>query len=217
MVFREGDPGAHSTIQRMTNRILASCFLLAILPVFLVPAAAQTLSADEKELASFTLTMPTVRKVANAMKAFNELEAKDPKVRELAKIQKEIETLENKDDLTDAEAARIEQLRQRADVLDEEIEREQPMSAGTLAEMEAQIKTQPGAAAILSKEGLTAREFGKTVMALFQAAMVVGFSQGKVDMANLPPGVNPANVTFFQEHQKELEQIQAQMQDTSRK
>jgi hypothetical protein len=201
----------------MTNRILSSCFLVAILPAFIAPAAAQTLSADEKELASYTLTMPTVRKVANAMKAFNELESKDPKVRELEKIKKEIETLENKDDLTDAEAEKIEQLRQRADVLDEEIERENPASASTLADMEAQIKKQPEAVAILSKEGIAPREFAKTVMALFQAAMVVGFSQGKVDMAKLPPGINPANVTFFQQNQKELEEIQRQMQAASRK
>jgi hypothetical protein len=161
--------------------------------------------------------MPIVRKVANAMKALNELQSRDPKVRELEKIKKEIEALERKDDLTDAEAEKIEQLRERADALDEQIEQEQPSSASTLADMEAQIKKHPEAAAILSKEGITPREFAKTTMALFEAAMVVGFSKGNVDMAKLPAGVNPANVTFFQEHQKELEEIQRQMEGASKK
>ena len=201
----------------MTNRILSGLFLLLVTPTLIVPAGAQTLSPDEKELANYTLTMPTVRKVANAMNALNELESRDPKVRELEKIKKEIETLESKEELTDAEAEKIEQLRQRAGVLDEEIERERPSTTGTLADMEAQIKKHPEAVAILAKEGLTARDFTRTTMALFQAAMVVGFSQGKVDMTKLPAGINPANVTFFQENQKELEEIQRRMEAASKK
>ena len=201
----------------MTNRILTGLFLLLVTPPLIVPAGAQTLSPDEKELANYTLTMPTVRKVASVMKALNELESQDPKVRELEKITKEIDTLENKDELTDAEVEKIEQLRQRAEMLDEEIDRERPSGDSTLADMEAQFKKHPEAVAILAKEGITAREFARTTMALFQAAMVVGFSQGKVDMAKLPPGVNPANVTFFQANQKELEEIQRQMQAASKK
>jgi hypothetical protein len=201
----------------MTNRILSGLFLLSVTSTLILPAGAQTLSADEKELANYTLTMPTVRKVANAMSALNELESRDPKVRELEKIKKEIDALENKDELTDAEAEKIDQLRQRAEVLDEEIDRERPSTASTLADMEAQIKKHPEAVAILAKEGLTVRDFTRTTMALFQAAMVVGFSQGKVDMTKLPPGINPANVTFFQENQKELEEIQRRMEAASKK
>lgn len=201
----------------MTNRTLTGLLVLTFAPLLALPSSAQTRDAEHGELASYTLTMATVRKVANAMKALNELEAKDPKMIELARLRKEIEALEGKDDLSEAEAGRIEKLRDRADRLDEELEQERPVSAGTLDGMELQIKKHPHAPAILAKEGITPREFARTVMCLFQAAMVVGFSQGQVDMTRLPPGVNPANVKFFQENRKELEALQRQMEGVSRR
>jgi hypothetical protein len=201
----------------MTNRTLSGLLLLfTATPV--VFAGAQTLGPDEKELAAYTLTMPTVRKVAAAMAAMNELEAQDPKVRERAKVREEIKALENKDELTEADEQKLEKLREREEALDDEIDRSSgPGDASTITEMEQRIKSYPGAAAILAREGIAPREFAKATLALFQAAMVKGFSQGKADMARLPPGINPANITFVEANEKELAELQKQMQGTEKK
>lgn len=185
------------------------------------PAAVhtQTLGPDEKELAAYRLTMPTVRKAAAAMRAFAELSAKDPKMQEAAKLDAQIEALENKEELTAAEEASLDKLRARRETLDVDGNAfgGETSNAETISDMEAQIKKAPGAAAILAREGITAREFSKTFLALLQAAMVVGFSQGKVDMAKLPPGVNPENIKFVQANEKELKALQAEMAELNKK
>ena len=197
----------------MTKRmaILPVCLILLLTPA--VSSAAQTLSADQKELASYTLTMPNVRKAAAALQRFQEIAAKNPKVQEAAKVQAEIDVLEQKDTRTEAEEARLEKLNARAEALDEEIDREVGMNAnGTIDEIVARIEREPEAKAALAKEGLTPRDFAKTLLALLQAAMIKGFSQGgKVDLAKLPPGVNPANIKFVDEHEAELKKLQAAM------
>ena len=190
----------------------------ALLPVFLillltssVPATAQTLTADQKELASYTLTMPNVRKAATALQRLQEIAAKNPKIQQAAKLQAEIDVLEQKDTLTPAEEARLEKLLAQAEALDEEIDREVGMNAdGSIDEIVARIEREPEAKAALAKEGLAPRDFAKTLLTLLQAAMIKGFSQGgKVDMAKLPPGVNPANIKFVEEHEAELKKLQA--------
>ena len=195
----------------MTNRraILPAFLILLLTPS--IPAASQTLTADQKELASYTLTMPAVRKAAAALQRFQQIAAKNPKILEAAKIRAEIETLEQKDTLTAAEEARLEKLLARADALDEEIDREVGMNAnGSIDEIVARIEREPEAKAALAKEGLTPRDFAKTLLTLLQAAMIQGFSQGgKVDLAKLPPGVNPANIKFVEEHEAELKKLQA--------
>jgi len=186
--------------------------LLAFLFTSTGPALAQALTPDQKALAAYKLTMPTVRKAAAAIKRFNDIAAKDPKAQELAKIEAEIEALNQKDELTEADEARLEKLRARGEALEREIDAENgPDNADTIADLEKRIAARPEARAALAAEGLTAREFAMTFMALLQAAMVVGFSQGKVDMAKLPPGINPENIRFVQENEAELKQLQAVM------
>lgn len=191
----------------------------SLIPVLVLPfilslastTTGQTLSADEKELATYTLTMPTVRKMMEASRLMAEEEAKDPKVQERNKLKARIDALEAKDELTDAESSELDKLRERLDALDEAADND-PASGRdnpkTLAEMEAQIKAHPGAARALAAAGLTPREFARCTMALLQAALVEGFSQGKAELDKLPAGVNPANVKFIREHKAELEAMQ---------
>lgn len=204
---------------RMTNRSFSCLLALLFTTALVVPASAQqTLSADEKELASYTLTLPTVRKVASVVRALNELQSQDPKVKELEKIRAEIEAIEKKDELTEADEQKLEKLRERETALEEEIDRSSGSgNANTIAEMEQRIKSEPRAAAVLAREGLSAREFAKCTLALFQAAIIKSFSQGKVDMSKVPPGVNPANIKFVEENEKELAELQKQMQGAQKK
>jgi hypothetical protein len=195
----------------MIMRYVTTFGLIVSLVSSTSPALAQTLTADQKALASYKLTMPTVRKAAAAVKRFNEIAAKDPKAQELAKIQAEIEALNKKDELTEADEARLETLMDRGEALERAIDVENGAADDTIADLEKRIAARPEARAALAAEGLTAREFAMTFMALMQAAMIVGFSQGKVDMAKLPPGVNPENIKFVQENEAELKQLQAVM------
>jgi hypothetical protein len=198
---------------------LPALFALAFGAGFVADIAAQkALSADEKELAAYTLTMPTVRKMAAATKALAQEMARDPKIMERDKLKARLEALQEKDELTDAEAAEIERLAERLEALEEEIDKADISDDNaTLADMEATLKKHPGATRALAAEGLTAREYARCMMALLQAAMIEGFSQGKADLTDLPPGVNPANVRFVRENRVELEAIQKEMAGPGKK
>jgi predicted RNase H-like nuclease (RuvC/YqgF family) len=208
-------------------RILPLCVLLAATAV---PVAAQgTLSADEKELAAYTITLPTLNKVVAVMRSVSQEMLKDPKYQQLAKVEAQlddleaqIEKLQSKDELTKAEETRLESLSDQVDKLREQKEQmEQAVeatedksmtNAKSLAEMEQAINKMPVFARALSREGLSAREFSRFMMAMLQAGMAYGFSQGKVDYAKLPPGINPANVKFVAEHQAELNAMQKEFE-----
>ena len=194
----------------MITRTAIVPVMLTLLVASAIPASAQTLTADQKELASYTLTMANVRKAAAALQRLQQVAAKNPKLQEAAKVQAEIEALEQKDTLTPADEARLEKLQLRAEALDEEIDREVGMNAdGSIDDIVARFEREPEARAALAKEGLTPRDFARTFLALMQAAMVKGFSPGgQVDMAKLPPGINPANITFIEENEAELKKLQ---------
>ena len=178
-------------------------------------SAAQTLTADEKELSTYRLTMPTLKKVMSALGRFMEELEKDPKVQEQKKLEAQIKALEAKEELTDAQAAELEKLHQRADALEEEMDRMQEATGmndpKTIDEMEAAIKRHPGFLQALTREGLTPREYSKTMLALLQASLAEGFSQGKLDPKNLPAGINPENLKFVRENKDALAAMQAEL------
>jgi TolA-binding protein len=200
-------------------RLLVPSLSLVVLSLAAVSNASAQ-SADEKALASYRLNMATVRKVAAATQAFAAEQAKDPKVQELTKLRAEIKALEDKDELTDAESEKLDKLRERQEALEETMARADDSNDRntnqTLADMEASIRKMPQAVAILAREGITPREYTLCMMALLQAAMVEGFSQGKADLTKLPAGVNPDNVRFVRENKAELEALQKMMGSAKR-
>ena len=175
-------------------------------------AAAQTLSADEKLLASYRLTMPNIKKAMAVVQSVAEEAAKDPKVQERAKLKKRMDALSEKDELTDAEQAELDKLQERLDALEREEEEKDDNStfsnAQTIAGMEAAMKKHPAAMGALTRAGISAREYSLTMMALLQASLIEGMSQGKADLKNLPPGVNADNILFVRQHKAELEAMQ---------
>jgi septal ring factor EnvC (AmiA/AmiB activator) len=182
-------------------------------------AAAPAQSSDEKELAAYRLTLPTVKKVAAATIAMAEEGAKDPRAKEMQKIKSELEELQKKEELTEAEQAKIDKLEERKAALEDELERSDiggDSNAQSLADMEARLKKHPAAMRALSAQGLTPREYAVCMMALLQAAMAEGFSQGKLDLNKLPPGINPENIKFVRENKAELEAMQKAMAGKSR-
>ena len=197
--------------------------LVSILAVVFVAhstyAAAQTSDPDLKALAAYKLDMATVRKVMAVTQNFVAEAEKDPKAQELKKIEEQIKALEEKEELTAAQESELEKLRERAEKLNEERDRasgDDHKNDATLADMEAAMKKEPIVMRALAREGLTPRDYALCTMALLQASMVEGFSQGKLDMAKLPAGVNPENIKFVREHKAELEALQESMKKTKK-
>jgi hypothetical protein len=189
-------------------RIPISILALAFIVSSSVSAWAQ--SADEKAIAAYRLTMPTVKKVMAVTERFAAELAKDPRVQEMQKLKAQIKALDEKEELTEAQQAELEKLREREEALEQEMDRAVGFSNNqTLADMEAAIKKEPAAMRALAQEGLTPREYALCMMTLLQASLAEGFSQGKLDLAKLPPGINPENVKFVREHKAELEAMQA--------
>lgn len=191
--------------------LVRSCVAVSLLFVHAAvsAAAAQTLSGDEKELASYRLTMPTVKKVAAVTRALAEIEQKDPAVQELTKVRAELKVLQAKEEMTEAEGERIEKLTEREEQLEAQID-SRDRNAGpndTLDDMVARLQKEPAAMAVLAREGLAPREYAKCLLALLQVALVEGFSEGKAELTKLPPGINPENVKFVRENKAVLEDM----------
>lgn len=188
-----------------------------------VPLLAQS-KADEKELAAYTLTLPTVKKVASAMRAMSEEMMNDPKYQQLMQfdeqidaLEKQLEALQAKDEPSAADEAKIESLMEQIEKARESKEQaEEAMSATTpnmnnaqtLDDMERSIAQVGPMARALKREGLSPRDYAKFTLAMLQAGMIHGLSQGKVDYAKLPAGVNPENVKFIAAHKAELDAMQ---------
>ena len=119
------------------------------------PAFAQGASADEKELAAYTLTMPTLNKAVAVMRSMAKEMMQDPKYQQAMKIDKQIEgveaevaKLEAKNEMTEAEGKKLEalneqleKLQSQKDQIEETIDTDNPMSSNpkTLTEMEQNI------------------------------------------------------------------------------
>ena len=198
------------------NTFVRNLSIVAVIAVLGAGLAAQGRggfsAADSKELASYRLTMDTFQKVNTMMRALAEEMQKDPKVRALMKTEAEIEALEKKDDLSDAESERLDKLRELQEQQEQAVEASQPEgmnlnNASTLDEMEAGIRKVPQAMAALTRAGLTPREYSKFMIATLQAGMVAGLQKQGL-LKELPPElkeINPENIKFMNEHGAELE------------
>jgi hypothetical protein len=79
--------------------------------------------------------------------------------------------------------------------------------ANTISEMAAEIQKFPPMVSALQREGLTARDYAKFMMAMLQAGLAAGFQKAGL-LKELPEGTNPANVKWILAHEAELEKMQ---------
>jgi hypothetical protein len=175
-------------------------------------------AADSKELASYRLTMDTTKKVFALMRAIGQEMANDPKFQALQKTKAEIAALSKKDELTDAESARLEKLEAQAEEQEEALAQANAganmSNAKDLNQMEAAIKANPQFMAALTKVGLTAREYARWTIASLMAGMVAGFQKSGV-LKELPKDlkeVNPENVKFIIDNEAELNAMRKEME-----
>jgi Skp family chaperone for outer membrane proteins len=176
------------------------------------PAAQATPQADRdmKEIASYRLSMDTVKKVDVAMRAMFDEMARDPRFRASIKLEAELKALNEKEERTEAEDRRIEEL----EMEQEKMRSENPFnleSANTLSEMEAQVQKVPPMANALRSAGLTPREYSKFMLAMLQAGMAAGMKKSGL-IKELPKDFPAENVQFILDHEAELTAMQKQWQ-----
>ena len=185
---------------------LAVCAALVI-PALALAQVPGSNDPDLKEIVAYRLTLPALQKVMQASTNMAEAAKRDPRYLKQAAVKAEIDKLEAKDDLTDAEEERLEKL--RSDL--EQLEQANPNVADntkTLSEMAAAIEREPLAAKALASAGISAREYAKFMLAYFQAGMVAGMmKQGLIKEVpkDLAATVNMDNVAFVREHEAEFE------------
>ena len=187
--------------------------VLTLVSALASPAYAQKKmeDADAKEIASYRLTTSALTKVVSVNRAMMARMQHDPKVQEALKVDKAIEALEAKDELTEAEEKQLEALRVRQEQL--EASADNPLGGDTksLSEMEARIREYPPLMQALQKEGMAPREYAKFWLAFVQAAFVQGFKKSGM-LKEIPPDVNPENVKFVEEHAAEIEAMQKEFE-----
>jgi hypothetical protein len=214
-------PGGVTTIEEPMKK-LAHHALIGWIVVCLTAGSAAQLPgfspADSAELASYRLTMETVKKVHMAMRSVITEMKKDPKYQALLKTEAEIEALQKKEELTDAESERLEKLIEQRDAQKQAFDDSQNKginlaNAKTLSEMEAQLKRHPQAMAALTQAGLSPREFSKFMTVMLMSAMAAGFQKSGM-LKEVPKELkelHPDNIKFVLDNQAELEAMQKEL------
>jgi hypothetical protein len=167
--------------------------------------------ADAKEISSYRLTAAALKKVVNVNRAMMAEMQHDPKVQEAMKVDRAIDALEAKDELTEAEQKQLDALRERQEQLEDSADNPLGGDTKSLSEMEARIREYPPLMQALQKEGMTPREYAKFWLAFIQAAFVQGFKKSGM-LKEIPPEVNPENVKFIEEHAAEIEAMQKEFE-----
>lgn len=188
---------------------MTTCFAIALVVSLSAPAAQapKPMEADLKELSTYTLTMDTLNKVDRAMRALIVELKKDPKFQEVERLKGELEALKKKDETTEAEDRRIEALGAQIEELESAVSPLKMSDAATISEMAAGIQKEPRLAAAIQREGLTAREFSKFMIAMIQAGFAAGMQKAGL-LKTTPEGTNPANIKFVLDHEADLQKMQ---------
>jgi hypothetical protein len=195
---------------RLSVLSVASAFLLLPVPV----VGMQTPPGDVKEIEAYRLTPGALRTVVNVNREMVREMTSDPRYAKSLKLRAEIEALSRRDNLTEAEEARLHTLEEEMERLEDEVN---PLGgdAASLAEMEARIRRFPPLMRSLEREGMTPREYATFWLAFMQAAFVHGFQKSGM-LKELPRGVSPENVQFIADHASEIEAMQKELEAIGR-
>ena len=191
------------------NRVLV---VLGLVGIGAVGLAAQTaeMKRDEQEISNYRLNMDVLKRLVEVYKGMSTLMAADPRTQKLAQMTAELQALQEKEEPTEAENARMEQLAQDIERLDEEGDGEKAdwSNAKTLSEMARAVDAHPQIASVVKKAGFTSREFATAQLALFQAGMVAGMMKAG-GIKEMPTGGPGENVNFILDHYEEFEAMTA--------
>jgi hypothetical protein len=186
---------------------LAAAAVLAVLAP--VPAAAQRdqSDADTREVRAYRLTMPKLRALNAAYADLERQREADPAYRALQQKLRELAALNEKDELTDAEAERAAQLEEEI-AQAEEAEEGEDLEDQSLAGMVARMNADPRIAGALKRAGLDAREAVTMQLALVQALLAAELMADGT-LKEIPKDVNAENVRFCQANKAEIATLMA--------
>lgn len=184
---------------------------LITLPMALAtaPAAGQanTDAADTREVQAYRLTMPKLNQLNQALADLYRQRDADPTHQQLRKKKKELAALSEKDELTDAEQERLDQL--TADIEEAERAEEGPDDKDqSLSAMAQRMAADPRIAGALKRANLAPREAATMQLALLQVAFAVGMKESGA-IKEIPKDVNPDNVRFYQVNRAAIEALPA--------
>jgi hypothetical protein len=186
-----------------------------------IAQATSQVDRDAAELKSYRLTMPKIRQLAQAGEAMAKAMQADPRFQAQQALDREIKALEDKDELTEAEEKRLEQLRARKE--EEEAKddaRDSDRSTQTLDDMVKAIEREPAMAGAIRSAGLTPREYSLLSLSLFQAMMAHGLRQS-LGAKELPKDVTDRmlleNLKFVADNEAELAQVLERMKALEKK
>ena len=171
--------------------------------------------ADMKAIASYKLTLATLRKVIDVNRDMMQEMQADPKVLETQKVEQELAALSNKDELTDADQKRIEELTARRDQLDADEDNPMGGDARSLAEMESRIRKHPGMMKALARQDISPREYSVFWLTFLQASLTYGMQKGGL-LKTLPADVHPENVKFIADNEAEIAKMTGELQALSK-
>jgi hypothetical protein len=190
-----------------TLRTAVSAVLLLLTPAAVIAQAPGSNDPDYKEVVAYRLTVATMNKVMQAQRNIADAMKEDPRFIKVEGLKAEIEKLREKDDMTEADEARLEKLEEEMNQA-QGIDSSNDNSARTLSQMAAAINDVPAARAALAGAGLDAREYTKFSLAAMQAGTIAGMMKSGVVKEvpkELAATVNMENVKFMQEHEAEVE------------
>jgi hypothetical protein len=197
-------------------RIFRTAVCVATAWLVAVPAFAQVPGAndpDAKELAAYQMTVPALNKVIQASRNVAAAVKNDPRYKKQQALKAEIKKLEQKEEPTEADQSRLEQLQTELDTLEKSVLPNTGNS--TLSQMAAAMEKEPLFAQALASAGITAREYAKFLFAYLSAGMVAGMmEQGVIKEVpkELAGSINMENLKFVQTHKAELQAFQKEMQ-----
>jgi len=200
-------------------------FVLAISPLLGGAAFAQGTSAadrDAAELKNYRLTMVKIRQLGQAGAAIAKAAQADPRYQAEKALDREIETLEKKEQLTAAEEKRLEELRAKKEAAEAEADAKEPGQSKdeSLDETARRIEREPAFAGAIRSAGLTPREYALVSMVTFQA-MLAHSLQKSLEGKELPKeaaaGVLAENIKFVADNEAEITRLLQQLQTLERK
>ena len=203
-------------MSRSLRRVAVMLACLLVGPLAYAGQQTPETDSDTKEIASYRLTTAALTKVVSVNRALIQELMQDPGVKEAAQIGTEIEALEKKGTMSEAEEKRLQTLRARQEQLEDSTDNPLGGDASTLTEMETRIKKYPPLTQALQKEAMPPREYAKFWLAFIQAAFVQGFKKSGM-LKQMPPDVNPENVKFMEEHATEIEAMQKEFESLGKK
>ena len=188
-------------------RNAVSAVLVLLVPAAVLAQTPGTNDPDYKEVVAYRLTVATMNKVMQAQRELTDAMKQDPRFIKVEGLQAEIKKLREKDDMTEADEARLEKLEEELSQA-KGTDSSNNNNAQTLSQMAAAINNVPAAKAALAGAGLDAREYAKFSLAAMQAGMIAGMMKSGVVKEvpkELAAAVNMENVKFMQEHEAEVE------------